>query len=143
MIQTSAEDGEKEIEDREGGPSSVNNDVPHMPSPLPPTTSSSLPPAACLPKSKLIDTETHFVLTSFNVFLSYLLATAIPDITAVFGLVGATSGCVITFIFPCASFLQLEDESSGVLMKGVTWVVTVLSVALGVIGTVYILDDVL
>ena len=48
------------------------------------------------------------LITTFNIALAYCLAVIIPDISSVFGLVGATSGCMIAFIFPCACFLKLE-----------------------------------
>jgi len=46
----------------------------------------------------------------FYISTSFILAIAIPDITVVFGLTGATGGVLIIFVFPGIMYIKLEKN---------------------------------
>jgi vesicular inhibitory amino acid transporter len=73
----------------------------------------------------------------FCVALNFaLLSTAImiPSFHKLMGLVGATFTCVVAIIFPCACYLQLEEEKK-TFTRVRCWIAMIIGFVAGVIGT--------
>ena len=121
---------------RPPSPPRISIDLPRVPPPLPPVSSTPTPTSATISRNM------HIGLTTTNVLASYILAVLIPDISSVFGLVGATAGCVIVFIFPCAAFIALERHTAPPKMVYFAYVVTVIAIAFAIIGTLVTLADI-
>jgi amino acid permease len=45
---------------------------------------------------------------------AWVLSVAVPDISAIFGLVGSTAGSIVVFIFPGAAVLKVDGQEDGV-----------------------------
>ena len=91
-----------------------------------------------------LPTGKRIAITTVNVLVSFILGTLFPNIGQVFGLVGATSGCVIVFIFPCLCFIKIFNDKGDTdpvirYLLVMSKCITVVAVLLAVIGTVVIL----
>jgi hypothetical protein len=64
---------------------------------------------------------------------SYILAIAVPDITVVFGLTGATGGVLIIFVFPGIMYIKLEKNIFKRVLAGI---LVFFSTILGIVATV-------
>ena len=53
--------------------------------------------------------KNFYIITVVMMVLCYCASVAIPDIEAIFGLVGATAGSVLIFMFPGACVLKLTE----------------------------------
>ena len=56
----------------------------------------------------------YIFITFILTFGAFVLSVAVPDISAIFGLVGSTAGSMIVFIFPGAAVLKLAAQEDGV-----------------------------
>jgi len=62
------------------------------------------------------------------------LAIVVPSITAVFGLIGATSSVSLVFIFPCSIYLRVEEGDWKSKHKIPAVVMLVLGCLIGVVS---------
>ena len=68
------------------------------------------------------------------------LAISVPSITAVFGLVGATSSVSLVFILPCSIYLRVEEGEWNSAHKIPAVIMLVVGCAIGVVslfGVIY------
>eukprot|EP00010_Vexillifera_abyssalis_P005812 CAMPEP_0201553158 /NCGR_PEP_ID=MMETSP0173_2-20130828/19476_1 /ASSEMBLY_ACC=CAM_ASM_000268 /TAXON_ID=218659 /ORGANISM="Vexillifera sp., Strain DIVA3 564/2" /LENGTH=575 /DNA_ID=CAMNT_0047963777 /DNA_START=28 /DNA_END=1755 /DNA_ORIENTATION=+ len=73
--------------------------------------------------------------TTVMVILIYLLSIIIPNINAIFGLVGATVGSALVFIFPSILVIKLEPEPFLSFKKLLATIMIVAGFFFGIVGT--------
>ena len=77
-----------------------------------------------------------YMIITISLSLSALaLSVLVPDIQAIFGLVGATAGSVIVFIFPGLAAIKVFDEPWYSPKIFFAWVCVVVGVAVAILGT--------
>ena len=81
------------------------------------------------------DTVRHVVVTTVVVYLVYLAAIAIPDISTIFGLVGATVGTALVFVIPPLMIIKLEPAPLLSPQKIFAILLVIVGTFFGIIGT--------
>jgi len=76
----------------------------------------------------------HVVETLLAIGAVLFLAIVVPSITAVFGLIGATSSVSLVFIFPCSIYLRVEEGDWKSKHKIPAVVMLVLGCLIGVVS---------
>jgi len=81
----------------------------------------------------------HVTLTLGITLVALLLAIAVPDISIIFGLLGSTCVALICFILPPIFLLELDPEA-GALKKNCLRCFAIGGVALGLLGTYFVIE---
>ena len=77
----------------------------------------------------------HVVVTTVVVYVVYLAAIAIPDISTIFGLVGATVGTALVFVIPPIMIIKLEPGPILSFQKITCLILAIVGTFFGIIGT--------
>jgi amino acid permease len=83
----------------------------------------------------------HIVVTTWTVTAIYLATVVIPNISAIFGLVGATVGTILIYLFPAAFLLRLVPGSVLRPLKLFAILLFFIGSVLGVVGTYVVLAN--
>jgi amino acid permease len=77
----------------------------------------------------------RIIASTVSVCLTFLASIAIPNISAIFGLVGATVGSCLVFIIPAILFIRLRPEPLSSWKKIAAIIVAILGAFFFVVGT--------
>lgn len=99
---------------------------------FPTSSSSSSVPLALPCRDEL---TRRVIVTTCTVYIIYLVAIAIPDISSIFGLVGSTVGTILVFVLPSILIIKLRPGRLLSLEKIVALILAIVGTFIGIIST--------
>jgi len=95
-------------------------------------------------QGKPTPTIARIALTSIILFLTYIIAVLVTDLSVVFGLTGAAGATLIKFVFPAIIHLRLhylDYINLSILQQLPCYLLIISGIAVGALGVVFILID--